>query len=63
MYICAMCEFETDDEAAAYDHDCMKPTESHDSDPPPHVHHVRESVPWWAEAFPQWKGKGDNDKP
>jgi hypothetical protein len=37
-------------------------TESSDSDPP-HVHHVRESAPWWAEAFPQCKGKGHNDKP
>lgn len=35
-----------------------KETESPDSDP--HVHTVAESAPWWAEAFPQWKGKGRN---
>lgn len=35
---------------------CPKfPTETDDS--VPHVHHVSEAVPWWAEAFPQWKGK------
>lgn len=22
---CVMCKFETEDESAAYDHDCMKP--------------------------------------
>lgn len=29
---CLVCGFETEDEATAYAHDCMKPTESQDSD-------------------------------
>jgi hypothetical protein len=72
MHVCAMCDFETDDESAAYDHDCMKPTESRDSVETgediggktnaeaasmPHVHKVTEAHEWWADCFPQWKGQ------
>lgn len=58
MFLCAMCTFETDDEAQAYAHDCMKPTESDDSEP--HVHKVNESAQWWAQCFPQHTKGRDN---
>lgn len=34
-------------------------TESPDS--VPHVHKVSEAALWWADCYPQWKGKARNE--
>jgi hypothetical protein len=62
MHVCGMCDFETDDESAAYTHDCMKPSESRDSVETGDDIGGKSSAEaqWWADCFPQWKGKGDN---
>jgi hypothetical protein len=57
-HFCAMCSFETDDEAAAYAHDCMKPTESRDSvETGDDIGGKSQAESWWAACFPQWRGR------
>lgn len=56
IHFCAMCNFETDDEAEAYEHDCIKRSESSDSDQP-HVHKLSEAHQWWADCYPQHRGR------